>query len=354
MKVVFDLSVTSAPGRSVVAAAWDMPWASPISGTTPGLVLDFAAGVYGKGGNVGSLGSVVPLGRGSDATRTDPTGALDLVAANVARIDHDPQTLAPLGLLLEAARTNALTDSGAPAPQTVTVAAVPHVLSFYGAGSVTLSGAYTAAIPGSAAYPARTSITFTPAAGNLVVGFSGDVFAPQLEEGAIASSYVPTGAAPVSRADDIATVSLGPWFSATQGTLVFGGSLDQAAANDRIIEIDSGATSTRLSLLWNTVLGKPQFQVWDGGALQAAIAPPGNSIALGDHFRVAIAYSDNDFAVSLNGSGLATDTSGTVPSGLTTLRLGRSVWGAQGLMIAEGLTYYPARLSNAEVQALSA
>ena len=56
----------------------------------------------------------------------------------------------------------------------------------------------------------------------------------------------------------------------------------------------------------------------------------------------------------MNGGAVATDTVGTMPTGLATLRIGRSVWGAQGLMIAEGVTHYPARLSDAEVSALSA
>jgi len=195
---------------------------------------------------------------------------------------------------------------------------------------------------------------FTPIAGDLNINFSGDISSPQIEQGPVATSYIPTGTTGAQRDNDIASVSLGSWFSPDEGTLVFGGSLEYALANDRIIEIDMGAASTRLSLLWNTVLGKPQFQVWEGGALQAAIAPPGNSIDMGDHFRVAIAYSENDFVVSLNGGGVAIDTSGIMPTGLTTLRLGRSVGGAQGQMTAESLIYFPTRLSNSEVQALSA
>jgi len=88
--------------------------------------------------------------------------------------------------------------------------------------------------------------------------------------------------------------------------------------------------------------------------LQAAIAPVGNSINLGDPFRIAIAYKANDFAVSLNGGAIASDTSGVLATGLTTLRLGRSVWGAQGQMIAERVVYYPSRLSDTELQTLSA
>ncbi|PHQ96514.1 MAG: hypothetical protein COB40_08040 [Marinosulfonomonas sp.] len=355
MKVVTDLSVSSARHRPVgPSTPWYTPWNSPISATIPGLVLDFATGVYGLGGALGPLESSVSLTRSTDGTRIDAAGAIEVLGPNVARIDHDPLTLAPIGLLLEGARTNLFTQSDAPLTQTISLAAVPHVISFYGGGSVTLSGTFTGVATGTGAFPSRTELLFTPSAGDLTVTLAGNVASPQLEEGDVASSYIPTTALATLRDDDITSVTLGPWFSTSQGTLVFEGSLDSALANDRIIEIDGGATTTRISVLWNSVLGLPQFQVWEAGALQAAIAPPGNSIVLGSPFRVAIAYAANDFAVSLNGSAVASDASGVMPTGLTTLRLGRSVWGAQGLMLAEGVTYYPTRLSNAELQALSA
>ena len=355
MKIVCDLSVTSAPHRMATTnAPWFTPWQAPISGAAPGLVLDFAAGAYGVGGSAATLASVMALTRASEGTRTASSGALEVIGANQPRIEHDAQTHARLGLLLEDARTNLFANSSAPADQTINVSSVPHVLSFYGTGTIALSGAHVASITGTGAYPARTTLAFTPAAGALSVAISGAVSSVQLEEGDTASSFVPSGATATARAEDVATVALGSWFNASEGTLVFSGSLEGAAANDRIIEIDSGTSSTRLSILWNTVLGKPQFQVWQAGALQAAIAPAGNSIGFGAPFRVAVAYGLNDFAVSMNGGALATDNSGILPTGLGTLRLGRSIWGAQGLMLAESVVYYPARLADAELLALSA
>lgn len=353
MKVVHDLSVTATRG-SVGAVPWDQPWNSPTSDTPPALVLDFAAGIYGSGGVRGSLSSELTLSRASAASYFDNGGALLTAGVDQPRITHDPNSLAPQGLLLEASRTNLIQLSDAPAAQTITVNAAGHVLSFYGSGSVTLSGAHAATYNGSGAFPAQTVVNFTPGAGSLTLTFAGDVTAPQLEEAGVASSYFATGAAAGTRAEDDPSVALGAWYSQTAGTMVFSGTLVDAAANDRIIEMEAGDTSTRLSILWNSVLGKPQFQVWNGGTLQAAIAPGGNSIALGDPFRVAIAYAANDFAVSMNGAAAVTDTLGTLPTPTNTLRLGRSIWGAQGLTLAESVVYYPARLSDAELAALSA
>ncbi|MDH5798596.1 MAG: hypothetical protein OEZ19_08520, partial [Paracoccaceae bacterium] len=89
------------------------------------------------------------------------------------------------------------------------------------------------------------------------------------------------------------------------------------------------------------------------GVLQAAIAPSGNAIGLGQDCRVAIAYGPNDFAISVNGSPVVGDTAGTVPGGLIALRLGRALSGAQGAILTERLVYFASRLSDTELQELS-
>ncbi len=351
MKIVRDLSVTAVARTQSVP--WDMPWLSPITQANPQLVLDFVAGAYGIDGAPATLATAMTLTRSSSASHINAAGALASAGVDVPRIDHDPNSLAPLGLLLEQSRTNLLVQSDTPVSQSITVSAVQHTLSFYGAGTVTLSGAATGTFVGSGAFPARAEATFTPTAGSLTVTLSGTITSPQIEEGAVASSYVSTGASAVTRAEDVSSIGLGAWFGSSAGTLVFSGSITDAIANDRIVEIDAGDTSTRLSILWNTTLGKPQFQVWDGGSLQAAIAPGGNSVPLGSPFRVAVAYAGNDFVISLNGSSVVTDTLGSLPGGLTTMRLGRAIGGALGLLHAESVVYYPARLADAEVEALS-
>ncbi len=356
MKLSCDLSVTSAPHRPATAtqAPWGTPWASPITATAAGLVLDFAAGAYGADGTPGSLSGLMNFSRTSTASVIDSSGTLVSSPSDSSRLVHDPVSLARLGLLLESSRSKLFANSAAPATQTIAVTAQPYALSFYGTGTVALSGAHAQTIVGGGSYPSRTKVSFTPTAGNLTLTLAGQIQAPQLEVGGTASSYVPTTTPPGQRAADDASIALGPWYDSSAGTLVLSGYVQGASANDRIIEIDNGSAGTRLSLLWNTVLGKPQFQVWNGGALQAAIAPPGNSVAFGTEFRVAIAYAPNSFGISLNGGAVAGDNAGTVPSGVNVLRLGRAAGGAQGLTVTESLVYYPQRLSDTELQALSA
>jgi hypothetical protein len=97
--------------------------------------------------------------------------------------------------------------------------------------------------------------------------------------------------------------------------------------------------------------GTCQYKVEDGGVVQVATTTAVAS--LGVSHKDAATYSANDFAVSLDGAAVGTDVAGTVPV-VTTLRIGHSAAGGNflfGTLLQLG--YYPLRLSNAKLQALT-
>lgn len=55
---------------------------------------------------VRSLADLITVSRASTATRVNPAGLVEVVSANTARLDYDPVTLLPRGLLVEDTRTN--------------------------------------------------------------------------------------------------------------------------------------------------------------------------------------------------------------------------------------------------------
>jgi hypothetical protein len=69
----------------------------------------------------------------------------------------------------------------------------------------------------------------------------------------------------------------------------------------------------------------------------------------------AIAYKASDFAVTSNGSAPATQTSGSVPTGVNQMQIGSAVGGSEFLCgTIRRIAYYPVRLPNSTLQALTA
>jgi len=184
--------------------------------TRPSLIADFR--------NSETVDPRIVSARASTATFTDKFGVIQTAVANDPRITFDAVTGECVGLMREAQRTNLVLNSDVLVTQNVTVTAVAHTLSFYGAGTVTLSGTATATVVGLGAYPSRKTFTFTPTAGTLTLTVTGSVTLAQLEVGAYASSYIPTVASQVTRAADAFTLSgsnFTQWYNQSgQGTLV--------------------------------------------------------------------------------------------------------------------------------------
>lgn len=145
--------------------------------------------------------------RASTGTYFDATKTMQTAAINEPRFNYNPTNAAFEGLLYEPARTNILLNSATLSTQTRTVtAATVYTLSFYGTGTVVLSGAYSSTVVGAGIYPAnRKVVTFTTTSTSLVLTVTGSVQYAQLEIGGSATSYIPTTTVAVTRAADVAT-----------------------------------------------------------------------------------------------------------------------------------------------------
>ena len=332
MKLVCDLTATSRPIR-------------PRSALPPSaLRLDFVNDVFTPGG----FGSVITFTRASTATHFDATGALQTAAIDTPRIDHDPVTLARRGLLIEAARTNLFLNSAAPATQSIAVTAQSYALSFRGTGSITLSGAHSAALRGTGA-TAKTVLVFTPAAGTLTLTLSGSVTEPQLEVGNCATSHIVTAGAPVDRSEDRVSVAVGAWWNAAEGTFaVEWQDINAEINNGRIVGLNNSQAVLNLSarVAPNNATG---LQAYNGSnALSLAV---GSDVTKGTR-RAVSAYSAAGRVVGFGGA-LVTDANPLALTAVTTLFLGHSTGFTQQINgYLRSLTYYPSRLKDAQLLSL--
>jgi hypothetical protein len=324
-------------------------WSTATTGV-PALDLNFLSG---------TLDSRVAFSRASTATVIDSSGTIQTSAVNSPRFDFDPVTLTQRGLLIEEPRTNLFTTSlisGVPlVTQSVSVTAVPHTLSFYGTGTITLSGASVATVTGTGVYPNRRTITFTPILGVLVCTVVGTVQFAQLEVGSFATSFIPTGASPVARSADVANMTgtnFSSWYNQSEGTFMLTGSIfaNQGATTVDFLQASDGLSNSIAIELAMFDLAFPFFAV-SNTTTQASLDL--GTLTLNSVFNMIGAYKVNDFAGTMNGGSVQTDTSGTVPSGIVQLGIGNRLSGTYMNGHIRRIAYYNTRLSNAKLQTLT-
>ncbi len=178
------------------------------------------------------------------------------------------------------------------------------------------------------------------------------VWGAQLEAGSFATSYIPTVASTVTRAADNATMTgtnFSSWYNASEGTIVFSGDSSRGGTpgSARNFQFDDGTSANNIRAAGASVL-----QVVDATVVQASLGPTPLIPYDGTAYKFASAYKLNDFASVTTGA-VATDTSGTVPTAINQLALGSG----SGTNYLNGhirtFTFYPSRLTNAQMQALT-
>ena len=158
--------------------------------------------------------------RNTTATRINEYGIREIVSANRVRIDYSD---GKPRFLVEPQRTNLVYPSDIATTQVRAVTAVLHTLSFYGTGTVTLSGAFSGSLVGTGTNN-RVTLSFTPTAGNLTLTVSGTVTDWQLEYGSSATSLIKTVLGSVTRnADVISKYNIDTLIGQTEGTILVKG-----------------------------------------------------------------------------------------------------------------------------------
>jgi hypothetical protein len=245
-----------------------------------------------------------------------------------------------------------------------------------GAGSASANGASTATIQSVGAGWYRISMTYTAGgidrrpffmlaasasatrgqAWNPVGTETVFIWGAQLEVGAFATSYIPTTLLATTRNADVANMTgtnFSSWYNQTEGTFVLSGSVfaNQGATTVDFLQASDGLSNSIAIDLGMFDLPAPFFAV-SNTTTQANLDL--GTLALNSVFNMVGAYKVNDFAGTINGGTVQTDTSGTVPSGIVQLGIGNRLSGQYMNGHIRRIAYYNTRLSNAAVQALTA
>ena len=144
------------------------------------------------------------------------------------------------------------------------------------------------------------------------------------------------------------------WYRQDEGSFVceFDVAAPTTTGYDRVFDANDGTGNNNISLLKQNGSGAYYATSQVAGVAQCSPATP--ALTANTPVKTAFGYKVNDFALSHNGASAVTDVSGTVPTSLNKFGFTDFGGGVSGAMHIKRLTYYPTRLTNAEIQALTA
>jgi hypothetical protein len=210
-------------------------------------------------------------------------------------------------------------------------------------GAATLAGGATTAY-------VRPLVKFTISNGD-AIDITLRIGMPQLEQGAFATSVISTTAAAATRIADTASISsLSPWYKSSEGTILAEVQMLAAPLPSAGIPFALTAAGSSHIALRMRPSQKAGASVLDASVTVVDSASAANYTT--NISKLSFGYLLNNFASSLNGESPAVDTTGTVPT-LTDCNVGSMAGSAYLNGWLRRIVYYPNRLTNAELQAIT-
>lgn len=191
------------------------------------------------------------------------------------------------------------------------------------------------------------------------VNFTLRIGLPQLEQGAFATSVIPTTTTALTRNADVASMTgtnFSSWYNAAASTL-YGEWTNIAAtmpsgATQVVASINDGSAGNQQNLFQlQAALSKASANM-----LSASVNP--GRLDTGGAYsnatvKAAAAYAALDRALSVNGGVAVTSTAGSLPISVTRMDIANSFTGNFLNGYLRRLSYYPVRLTNSTLQALT-
>lgn len=173
----------------------------------------------------------------------------------------------------------------------------------------------------------------------------------QLEAGSFPTSYIPTTTAQVTRSADVASVNqLSPWYRADEGTVFVEAYAGWGVAALGVCSIET-AGNPAATRSFSVVVGLDRVSDFANGGVYISPALP--SIAANTVIRAALASNAIDCTMAQNGS--TAKASMPHSNDLSRMWIGAFASGANKLNgHIRSVRYWPKRLSDAELQSLTA
>jgi hypothetical protein len=186
------------------------------------------------------------------------------------------------------------------------------------------------------------------------IGNSVYIWGAQLEAGAFPTSYIPTVASQVTRSADAATMTgtnFSSWYNAAEGTLYADFKFNGLILFPDVFSIGSSSTNF-ISISKNSSNNLRGEVVTNGSTTVNAVS--GAPVSPNNDFKLSMAFATNNTAVTKDGAAPTLDTDCTIPVATSATignRTGSTTSPLNGTI--RKIAYYPERLTNAQLQALT-
>jgi hypothetical protein len=196
-------------------------------------------------------------------------------------------------------------------------------------------------------------------------GYSGVfIWGAQLEAGAFPTSYIQTVASQATRAADAASMTganFSSWYNQAEGTVYCESATSSFSTNMGAWAIGNPslafASGNMMYEVYSASSGQRAVSGFSNGSAQFVVGPT-VAQTVNTFTRGAFGYAINNFVSIVSASAASSDTSGTVPQGVTGLSIGGLQQGWNGAAnplngTIRKLAYYPVRIQNAQLQGLT-
>lgn len=181
------------------------------------------------------------------------------------------------------------------------------------------------------------------------------IWGAQLEASFFITSYIPTVASQVTRSTDAASMTstnFSTWYNIVEGTIYSEGGIpyDYNANYQTLYSLNDGASDSYIQLQIDSSINSTiNSEIKLAGSVVANFAPAYTS----GFTKVAFAYKANDVNSAKDGLAGTTDTSVNLPTN-TQINIGATRTGGSILNgTIRKIAYYPLRLTDAQLQALT-
>jgi surface protein len=174
-----------------------------------------------------------------------------------------------------------------------------------------------------------------------------------MEAGSFPTSYIKTTGAASTRAVDVASIPVSKFgYNQTEGTVVVEASTKSTAGTNHNDLNIKDAGNLKIVSSGSRVGGSPAGTYSIYSPTTSVLANVSSVVTQNSTYKAAYALADNDVAISVNGSSVASDTSTSITSlSAVTVEIGDGYGYLNGHI--KSIQYYPRRLTDLQIQDLT-